>query len=125
MRNQIKFSGLGIFLRKASLSVAVLFVSCGSVGVLAQSAASLDVERLSDKALFVQGPDSNVLVVDSSEGLIMVDGGHADWQAELQSVLAEQFPGKPVRALFNTHWHPEQTGSNLALGEQGVEIIAH
>ena len=27
--------------------------------------------------------------------------------------------------MFNTHWHPEQTGSNETLGAQGVEIIAH
>ncbi|HWK54436.1 MAG TPA: MBL fold metallo-hydrolase [Hyphomicrobiales bacterium] len=71
------------------------------------------------------GPDSNVLIVDSSEGLILVDGGHADWHAALQSEIAEHFPNRPIRALFNTHWHREQTGANLALGEQGVEIIAH
>jgi glyoxylase-like metal-dependent hydrolase (beta-lactamase superfamily II) len=35
------------------------------------------------------------------------------------------YPGKPVRALFNTHWHEEQTGANRALGERGVEIVAH
>jgi hypothetical protein len=30
-----------------------------------------------------------------------------------------------VATLFNTHWHPEQTGSNEALGKNGVKIIAH
>jgi len=30
-----------------------------------------------------------------------------------------------VRTLFNTHWHPEQTGSNLSLGRSGATIIAH
>jgi glyoxylase-like metal-dependent hydrolase (beta-lactamase superfamily II) len=32
--------------------------------------------------------------------------------------------GGPVRTLFNTHWHPEQTGSNLSLGQTGATIIA-
>ena len=41
---------------------------------------------------------------------------------KVQAVLNE---GKPVRALFNTHWHEEQTGANRALGERGVEIVAH
>lgn len=85
----------------------------------------LEVERIADDVLFVQGPDGNVLVADSSEGLIMVDGGHADWYAGLQAAIADAFPGRPTRALINTHWHREQTGANLPLGQSGVEIIAH
>jgi len=30
-----------------------------------------------------------------------------------------------VHTLFNTHWHPEQTGSNERLGMGGTTIIAH
>lgn len=77
------------------------------------------------KTLFLRGPDSNVLVVDSSEGLILVDGGHSDWFAALQQSITDSFPGRPFRALINTHWHPEQTGANLPLGRESVEIIAH
>ncbi len=88
-------------------------------------AAKIQTQRLSDKVLFVKGPDSNVLVVDSSEGLIMVDGGHTDWFGELHKAIAQNFPGRPYRALFNTQWHREQSGSNLSLGEKGVQIIAH
>jgi cyclase len=87
--------------------------------------SKVQATRLSDKVLFVKGPDSNVLVVDSSEGLIMVDGGHTDWFGELHAIIADNFPARPYRALFNTQWHPEQTGSNQALGEKGVQIIAH
>ena len=82
-------------------------------------------QRLSGNVLLVSGPDTNVLVVDSSEGLILVDGGHADWYHGLQRAIARQFPGRPYRALFNTHWHREQTGANLPLGKKGVQIIAH
>ena len=32
--------------------------------------------------------------------------------------------GGPVQTLFNTHWHPEQTGSNEQLGKAGATIIA-
>lgn len=77
------------------------------------------------KTLFLRGPDSNVLVTDSSEGLILVDGGHSDWFPALQDAITSTFPGRPFRALINTHWHPEQTGANLPLGSHGVEIIAH
>src|SRR5690606_11210777 len=91
----------------------------------ASATAALETERLSERMLFIQGPDSNVLAVQSSEGLILVDGGHADWYDELRQTLEENFPGVPIRALFNTHWHPEQTGANIPFAAEGVEIIAH
>ena len=33
--------------------------------------------------------------------------------------------GGRVHTLFNTHWHPEQTGLNERLGAAGTTIIAH
>jgi glyoxylase-like metal-dependent hydrolase (beta-lactamase superfamily II) len=55
----------------------------------------------------------------------MVDGGEASWSDALLRTVGERAGGKPIRALFNTHWHPEQTGSNETLGARGTEIIAH
>lgn len=107
-----------------SVLVSYPLLAQGEVAVRA-AAGPVVAERLGDRVLFVRGPDSTVLVVDSSEGLILVDGGHADWFVPLHAAIAEHFPGRPLRALINTHWHPEQTGSNEALGRQGVEIIAH
>ncbi len=71
------------------------------------------------------GPDATVVCADSNDGIVMVDGGHAAWSDALLRAVNGNFAAKPVAALFNTHWHPEQTGSNLALGEQGAQIIAH
>ena len=90
-------------------------------------AQSIDISTrlLSENVLFIQGPESNVLAVKSDEGLILVDGGHADWYPQLQSALATHFTDVSVRALINTHWHADQTGANVPLGESGVEIIAH
>lgn len=94
--------------------------------VFAQSTGQvLETRRLSDRMLFIKGPDSNVLAVESSEGLILVDGGHESWYDSLRQTLDTHFPSTPVRALINTHWHPEQTGANVPLGREGVEIIAH
>src|SRR4051812_47228070 len=97
----------------ALMAGTALPLSQGDV-VIAQSAkvVPLTTQVLSGKVLLVRGPDGNVLVVDSSEGLILIDGGHADWHDRLHGAIAQQFPGRPCRALFNTHWHREQTGSN-------------
>jgi glyoxylase-like metal-dependent hydrolase (beta-lactamase superfamily II) len=124
MRNEFDFSGRRSFLQKSAILTGSALPLLRS-GLTFAQAPALQTERLSDKALFIKGPDSNVLVVDSSEGLVMVDGGHASWFDSLQKAIAENFPGRPYRALFNTHWHTDQTGANQPLGEQGVEIIAH
>jgi cyclase len=115
--------------RRSFLKRSALLAASGLPWVEARMALGqalpLVATRLGESVLFVQGPDSNVLVADSSEGLVLVDGGHADWFEPLHAAIREQFPGRPYRALINTHWHREQTGSNEALGAQGVEIIAH
>ncbi|MES2624738.1 MAG: MBL fold metallo-hydrolase [Pseudomonadota bacterium] len=124
MRNNFGFFGRRNFLKILAVLTGSALLSV-SPAVLPAQSSEVQTVRLSEKALFVKGPDSNVLVVDSSEGLILVDGGHTSWFDSLHDAIAENFPGRPYRALFNTQWHPEQTGSNLPLGEKGVEIIAH
>lgn len=114
--------------RRQLLKNATLFagsLALPKAALLAESTPELENRRLSESALLVIGPDANVLVLESDEGLILVDGGHASWADRLHLAIAESFPGVPSRALINSHWHPEQTGSNVMLGSQGVEIIAH
>jgi glyoxylase-like metal-dependent hydrolase (beta-lactamase superfamily II) len=43
----------------------------------------------------------------------------------LEKAVAGLPNAKTVHTLFNTHWHPEQTGSNERLGKAGATIIAH
>ena len=71
------------------------------------------------------GPDANALAVEGDEGIVLVDGGDAAWSEALLARLEAEFASKPIRALLNTHWHPEQVGSNVALGSRGTEIVAH
>lgn len=85
----------------------------------------LETLRLSDDMLVVIGPNANAVAAAGNDGVIMVDGGHADWSEALSRAVSEAFGSEPITALFNTHWHAEQTGSNFALGERGAEIIAH
>ena len=92
---------------------------------LAAQSAALGAVRLSPRMSAIFGPNANVLAADSGDGVVLVDGGAASWATSLLGDVEATFPGRPVRALFNTHWHEEQTGANLVLGERGVEIIAH
>ena len=94
------------------------------VPLAAQSARPVTVP-LSPRMSAILGPDGTVLAADSDDGVVLVDGGHASWADALLQTVESLYPGKPVRALFNTHWHEEHTGANRALGEHGVEIVAH
>jgi glyoxylase-like metal-dependent hydrolase (beta-lactamase superfamily II) len=94
-------------------------------GTLRAQGPRLESVPLSPRLSAILGPNGNVLAADSDEGVILIDGGHASWADALLATVDGAFPGKPVRALVNTHWHEEQTGANRALGERGVEIVAH
>src|SRR5215831_11488025 len=87
--------------------------------------ASPAVVPVSDGFVMLTGAGGNVLVRTASAGQVLVDGGAA---ASTDAVLARlrELPGAGrVTTLFNTHWHREQVGGNLAFGRSEATIIAH
>jgi cyclase len=78
---------------------------------------------LGDNLYLLSGAGGNVIARTGSE-VVMVDGGLAQNAAALAQAVAALPNGGPVKTLFNTHWHPEQTGSNERLGMAGATIIA-
>src|SRR6476660_448784 len=76
------------------------------------SPATIVATRLSENLLEVTGAGANVIVLTGSDGVLMVDGGLPDRSADLLRLVAEQTGERPVRVLFNTHWHLDHTGSN-------------
>src|SRR5262245_8776715 len=75
--------------------------------------------KLTD-TLSVINAGTNVLAFSTSDGMILVDTGAPESAAALKSALAT-----PVRTVFNTHYHLENTASNEAFGQAGAAIIAH
>jgi cyclase len=85
----------------------------------------LAATKLADSVIQITGAGSNVLALMGADGVLMVDGGTPEHSAELLKLVTSQAGGKPVKVLFNTHWHPSHTGSNEALGRAGAKIVAH
>jgi len=82
--------------------------------------------RLADDLFVVRLPgEANVVAQTGAGGVLLVDGGSARAADALMKAVAGLPGGGPVQTLFNTHWHPEQTGLNDALGKAGKTIIAH
>jgi cyclase len=82
------------------------------------------VTKLTDRIMMLSGDGGNVGLVTSDDGLLMIDGGYANRALELQKAIAEK-DSRPVKILFNTHWHGDHVGSNELLGKAGVKIMAH
>jgi len=87
--------------------------------VLSQSA---NVTKLTDTLSLVNAATAgtNVLAFSTTDGMILVDTGAPQSGAALKAALAT-----PVRTVFNTHYHLENTGSNEAFATAGAKIIAH
>jgi glyoxylase-like metal-dependent hydrolase (beta-lactamase superfamily II) len=85
-----------------------------------------DTLRLGDDLFVVRIPgQANVVAHPDPSGVVLVDGGSAAGSGALMKAVAALPGGGPVRTIFNTHWHPEQVGSNELLGKAGASIIAH
>jgi glyoxylase-like metal-dependent hydrolase (beta-lactamase superfamily II) len=83
-------------------------------------------ERLADGLFVIRRPgEANVIAHVAADGVALVDGGSSAGHQALMAAVAALPGARPVRTLFNTHWHPEQTGSNAPLGAAGATIIAH
>lgn len=80
--------------------------------------------RLADSLYVLTAAGVNVIAGTGPDGLLLVDGGSAGTSPALLEAAAALPGAGPVHTLFNTHWHPEQTGSNLELGGAGTTIIA-
>lgn len=112
------------FLRTIVGSSAVLPLSAQAFASQAPGAAVTGKRLGDDVALFTVG-GSNVLVLSGADGLLMVNGGSPSNAEALLAAVAREFNNQPVRVLFNTDWHPDNTGANDALGKAGAKIIAH
>ena len=89
------------------------------------SQGSPAVVPVSDGFVMLTGAGGNILVRTGNTDQVLVDSGAAEFS---DAVLAQlrKLPGAGhVTTLFNTHWHRDQVGGNLALGRSGATIIAH
>ncbi len=91
-------------------------------------AAPAEITRIDlGYAWVVQGAGCNVFVIPGMNegGALMVDGGLAANSDALLAAVKDVAKQDKIHTLINTHFHPEQTGSNERVGAEGGIIIAH
>lgn len=114
-RRRILKSGLSGLAGLASVSLMGSLVSCS------QQASRLPSQMLSDRVSLITGAPGNIIALNTSEGMVLVDTGSAEMAASVQATL----DGNPVKTVFNTHYHADQTGGNALFRSQGATLYAH
>jgi glyoxylase-like metal-dependent hydrolase (beta-lactamase superfamily II) len=104
------------------------FLKAAAAGLAAPHAfaqtAKITTTELGDNLFLLGGAGANVIAHTGADGVVLVDGGLAENADVLAQAVAALPHGGKIHTLFNTHWHPEQTGSNDRLGQAGATIIA-
>ncbi len=116
--------------RRGFLEAAAASCAGAALGTLPLEAFAKDqqdklaTQDLGGGLAFITGAGANVLAFGSPEGALLFDGGAREQSKALLKLAQQAVGAKRIHTLVNTHWHPEQTGSNETLGKQGVRIIA-
>jgi glyoxylase-like metal-dependent hydrolase (beta-lactamase superfamily II) len=104
--------------------VATPGLAAGKAGKPRATARDIVVRDVAGLAV-LSGAGCNVVALPGPDGALMIDGGLAENSTVLLKALAGATRTDRVATLINTHWHPEQTGSNEAVGKAGGTLVAH
>ena len=117
---QVSLSGLAAI---AAVPLLSGLEGCQELATRAQAGpvTALPSEKLTDRLSVISSAPGNVLVLTSSDGLLLVDSGSQAMARSVQAAVGVA----PVRTLINTHYHEDQTGGNALFGVAGAAIHAH
>ena len=83
------------------------------------------VRKLSNTISVVDGGGSNIVVLSSADGMVLVDTGAPNNGGRVGAALKGLGGNAKVHTVFNTHYHLAQTGNNEAFAAAGARIVAH
>jgi len=89
------------------------------------AAENFKIRPIAEYIYLIEGPAGNTVVAVDTDGLILFDGVPAQYAREYLGFVKEETAVDNIKTLVLSHWHPEVTGLNAILGQQGVEILAH
>jgi glyoxylase-like metal-dependent hydrolase (beta-lactamase superfamily II) len=106
-----------------------LYASAAAAGGALLPATGFAQARISTSdlggATLLQGAGCNVIALSGPDGALMIDGGLAANADALLAAVKTATRTSRINTLINTHWHPEQTGANEAVGRARGVVFAH
>jgi len=106
-----------------SLLFLALIIASGSAAAQ-NNKIEISTFQLSDSVYMLMGAGGNVGISTGKDGLYIIDGGLKQATDPLLKAI-RKISDKPIRFVFNTHYHGDHTGSNEFLGGTDSVIIAH
>lgn len=93
---------------------------------LGQDFSSVEIRttEVSEGVYALQGAGGNLGLVVGDNGAFLVDDQYAPLTDKIIAAVAA-VTDKPIRFVFNTHWHGDHTGGNEHMDEAGALIVAH
>src|SRR6516165_5460526 len=88
-------------------------------------ASQIAASKLTENITLITGAGGNIVVLNQPDGLLLVNGSRPEMAADLLKFLSDQFKGQAVKAIINTDWHLDHTGSNEMFRKAGSKIYAH
>ena len=114
------------FLQQGMLAGATLLTAPFLPRLVAAQAGVPALTPLRGTTVLVKGAGGNILANQAANGeLLVVDGGLASEAEALLDTLEGHYGTRRISTLTNSHWHPENVGLNLLVGNSGARIFAH
>lgn len=79
---------------------------------------------LRDSIYLLEGRGGNILASIGPDGVFMIDAQFAPLSDKILAAI-DTLTDRPLRCLFNTHWHGDHTGGNANMQAAGALIVAH
>lgn len=117
-------------MRNPLRQLALLLVAVPALATLTATARAqepemkLETQKLTEDLYLITGPGGNIALRVGKSGAFLVDDQIAPMTPQLKKAIAA-ITQKPVRFVFNTHWHGDHTGGNVVFGAEGAVIVAH
>lgn len=84
----------------------------------------IQAQKLADHLTMLSGPGGNVVVLQSSDGKLVVDTFVQPAWPKLKEALAA-LGNAPVHVVIDTHWHLDHVDNNAPLHAAGAMVVAH
>jgi glyoxylase-like metal-dependent hydrolase (beta-lactamase superfamily II) len=84
----------------------------------------IQTQKLAENITLLSGPGGNVVVLQASDGKLVVDTFVQPAWPRLNEALAA-LGNAPVRVVIDTHWHFDHVDNNAPLHAAGAMVVAH
>src|ERR1051325_10277603 len=88
------------------------------------SKVEIKTHKVAGSVSMLEGAGGNISVSAGEDGVFIIDDQFKDLAPKIKTALAA-ISKKPLRYIFNTHWHGDHTGGNEQMASGGAVIVAH